>query len=475
MLTDVHRNNLQVQPLSPASTPPFFGSLIETVFLTLTGFLLGYWLLPEAPLFATQGFTWLIVGPFLSGLRYGFFHASFSIFLSLSIIISAYFYPLPWATEGSISTICLTLFWIGFISSGFKYYWEQKTIQLNAKSKYLDQQLTEITKAHSLTKISHDRLQELVVSQVSLRDTILEVRKQILNLGFNKENDYLKHVSSAILRVLSEYGDIQMASLHEVNSRQHINARAIDHIGKHKIRIDPKDPLLLEAIETRKTVSLKTQLLADKKYQGSLILAIPLADSSRKIWGIIAVYQIPFRSYHPDNLTLISTLSGYIGDLIGKQVYSSSTVIKNTELHAFILQIQRCILDLSSYNIPSSILSLEFKDNKHYKILEGLLLQRKRGLDQSWSSINRHGSPVLCFLMPLTSILELEPYKSDILKSIQEHYNFSSFQAAGILVHQTPLSPDDSVADVIDHLAEQLQIKMSEAMSPAERGFYVSD
>ena len=284
MIANSSKNNLlqelQASFFNHSSRSDSFSAFIETISLTGIGFLLGYWFLPESSLFAVPGFTWLVIGPLLSGLRYGFLYALISVALSITILLIARFYQLPWVNTGSISTIGLVLLWMGFITSGFRSYWERQVNKLTATSQYLNIQLSEITKAHSLTKISHDRLQELVVSQISLRDTILEVRKQIIDADVNLSKGYLGDVSPIILRVLSDYGDIQLASLHQVDENQVINSTAVDHIGNRKVLIDSTDPLLQEALETRKTVSLKRQLLADSKYTGTLILAIPLADST---------------------------------------------------------------------------------------------------------------------------------------------------------------------------------------------------
>lgn len=460
---------IQEKILDIFSSPSFSTSLLETVILTVTGFLLGYWFLPEASLFAISGFTWLIIGPLLTGLRYGFFFALISVVLSLCIIIIGRLYQLPWALTGSIPTICLMLLWVGFVAGGFRGYWQQKITKLTTTVKYLDQQLSEITKAHSLTKVSHDRLQELVVSQISLRDTILDVQRQILEVEV--KNSRLRGLASIILNVLSDYGDIQMATLHEVKKNKYINPEAAGSIGNRKIVINPEDILLIEALEVKKTVSLKRKLSSDSKYKGALVLAIPLADSTGRVWGIVAVHQMPFRSYKPDNLKLISTLAGYIGDLLGRKFYSLLPAIKDAGLHAFLLQVQRCILDISSYNIPSAIISFEFNNKQYYEVISALLVERKRGLDQSWLTKNRDDNHVYFLLLPLTSESELEIYKTQILQLFEDRCSINSFLAADINFYQQMLLSNQSAIDVLDHLADKVNVDLS-GIDSAGRSIY---
>ncbi|MCK5889480.1 MAG: hypothetical protein KAG19_06010 [Methylococcales bacterium] len=464
-------HNVQTKIKEHLSGTHVLSAVVETIVLTGAGFLLGYWFLPDAPLFSIPGFTWLIVGPLFAGLHYGFFYALLSVVLSVAILLVGSFYQQSWAT-GSIATIGVVLLWVGFIVGGFRGYWRRQINKLTLVSEYLDKQLSEITKVHSLTKISHDHLQELVISKVSLRDTVLEVRRLILSVDIDVTNGNLRDVAPIILRVLSDYGDIRLASVHEVSKNKYINKVASDSIGNRDILIDPKDPLLMEAINTQKTVSLKQQMVADNKYEGALILAIPLADSVGKIWGIVAVHQMPFRSYQPGNIALISTLAGYIGDILGRKVYFKQSSINDVALHSFLLQVQRCIIDTSSYGSESVVLGFEFKNKRNHESIRTLLLDRKRGLDQSWRTTNRRGNQVLFLLLPLTTSAELETYKEHIVTMLQNEYSYTSFREAEVAFHQKILSFNQGAADVIDEISHKLHVDMGWAKNSAERGIY---
>lgn len=438
----------------------FLSSLVETAALTGLGFLLGYWFLPEKIFFATPGFTWLMIGPLLVALRYGFFYTLLSILFSVIIILIAQSSEVSWAMNGSVSSLALMLLWVGFIAGSFRSYWGRQEAKLEATTKYLDKQLIEITNAYSLTKISHDRLQEMVVSKVSLRDTVLDVRRQILNGDISIRNGDLTSVAPIILRALSDYGDIQLASLHHVKQNKVIDPTVVGSVGKHKTSINADDVLLQKAIETKKTVSLKGQLGEDTPYQGGLVLAVPLTDSTGIIWGIIAVHQMPFRSYRPENLKLISTLAGYVGDLIGRKNYALGGTVDDTELHLFLLQVQRCIQDISSHDISSAVIGFEFTNKKHYKTVSSLLLYRKRGLDQSWMTVNQRNNKVLWLLLPLTSESELEAYKAHILKLLKDRLAFKNFQDAGISFHQRMLFPYQGAVDAMESVAKELHVDM---------------
>jgi hypothetical protein len=453
----------------------FFSALIETAMLTGLGFLLGYWFSSDNIFFAIPGFTWLVIGPLLVALRYGFFFTLISIFFTIIILWIAQAYHLSWAVNGSISSLSMMLLWVGFIAGSFRSYWGRQESKLEATVNYLDKQLIEMTNAYSLTKISHDRLQEMVVSRVSLRDTVLDVRRQILNVDVSIRNGNLTDVAPIVLRALEDYGDIQLASLHHVKKNKVIDSTVVGAIGKHKVSIKSNDALLQKAIESKKTVSLKGQLGEDSPYQGSLVLAVPLVDSTGKIWGIVAVHQMPFRSYRPENLKLIATLAGYVGDLIGRKNYSLGVNVHDTELHLFLIQVQRCIQDISSYGLPSAIIGFEFKNKEHYKTVSALLLHRKRGLDQSWMTRNRHDNKVLWLLLPLTAETELEAYKVQILTLLRDRFAFKNFQDAGISFHQRMLFPYQGAADALESVAQKLEVDMGWSKGSAIKDIYVYD
>ena len=455
------------------SSTSFLSAWVETTVLTALGFLLGSWFLSDNLFFAVPGFTWLMIGPLLVALRYGFFYTLVSILLTIISLFIAQSYQMPWAVNGSISSLALMLLWVGFIAGSFRSYWGRQESKLKATTAYLDKQLIEITNAYSLTKISHDRLQEMVVSRVSLRDTVLDVRRQILNVDLSIRNGDLSEVASVVLGALSDYGDIQLASLHHVKQNKRIDPTVVGSIGKHNVSIKVDDVLLQKAIESKKTVSLKGQLDEDNVYKGALVLAVPLVDSTGTIWGIVAVHQMPFRSYRPENLKLISTLAGYVGDLIGRKNYSLGVTVNDTELHLFLIQVQRCIQDISNHDIASAMIGFEFTNDKHYQTVSALLLYRKRGLDQSWVTTNQRDNQVLWLLLPLTAEPELEMYKVQILELLKDRLAFKNFQDAGISFHQRMLFPYQGATDAMEALAKELHIDMGWRKGSAVKDIYV--
>ena len=413
----------------------------ESLLLTLLGIALGYWLAPTFPFFTKNGLTWLMFGPLLSGLRYGFIYALTSVLLVLGVLLLAQDYQLPWA-QGSISTLGISLLLIAFVTGEFRNYWHRRIKTLHAAVRYMDERINELSTAFNIIKHSHDSLEQLVVSQESLRNSIISVQKQIMMTNLHEGT--LAEVGAVILRQFSDYGNIQEASLFEISENAEYKPEQVAFIG-NQVEIDMSDPLLNEAIKTAKTVSLKQEFITSSSH--SLLLAVPIVDAFGKIWGVVAVNKMPFRDFRTDNIKLISILSGYIGDLLGKRAHSSSDGDEDVQI--FMLQIDRCIKDISEYKLPSAIVILEFKHDQYYSAMSAYILERKRGLDQSLVITYKNGNKLLFLLMPLTSAGDSEGRTLQMEQYFRETFAINNFRKSGISYLHWELSATDTAAEVM--------------------------
>jgi len=413
----------------------------ESLSLTLLGIALGYWFAPTFPFFTKNGLTWLMFGPLLTGLRYGFVYALTSALLVLGILLLAQDYQLPWA-QGSISTLGISLLLIAFATGEFRNYWHRRIKTLHAAVRYMDERLNELSTAFNIIKYSHDDLEQLVVSQESLRNSIISVRKQIMMSNLHEGT--LAEVGAVILRQLSDYGNIQEACLFEISGNTEYNPEPVAFIG-NRVEIKMSDPLLNEAIKTAKTVSLKQEFITSSAH--SLLLAVPIVDAFGEIWGVVAVNKMPFRDFRTDNIKLISILSGYIGDLLGKRAHSISN--RDEDVQIFMLQIERCIKDIAEYKLPSAIVILEFKHDQYYSAMSTYILERKRGLDQSLAITYKNGNKLLFLLMPLTSAKDSESRTLQMEQYFKETFEITNFSKSGISYLHQELSATDKVAELM--------------------------
>ncbi len=434
--------SLFVEPKKPIA-------IIETLVLAVFGIALGYWFMPEAPFFSAQGFSWLMFGPLLSGLRYGFAYALNSVILLVVIAIIAQQNQLTWA-QGSTTTLFLGLLFIAIVAGEFRDYWHRRLRRLNAVACYLDERITELSRAFNMLKHSHDRLEKLISSRTSLRDSLLSIRRQIMLS--HTDNEGLSGLGLLILRSLADFGSLQGASLHAIDPEtKQINTHAIASIGT-EISLNVRNLLIQKALAELKTVSLKLDLIA--QHDEELLLVIPLIDVYGKIWGLIAVNKMPFRAFREDNIQLLAVLSGYIGDLLGIKL-QAKLHLGDENLLYFYVQVLRCLRDVVNFNIPSSILGMEFQDGQYREKLTQLVSRHHRDLDRLLLLQNKLGNQIALFVFPLTNWQGLESYYENLNAILRKEFNTD---ALGIKYYKLCLAAEMNIDAELELLAQGLDL-----------------
>jgi hypothetical protein len=430
----------------------FATAAIETIVISSLAVLFGYWFSSDSSVIAAQQITWLVIGPLLSGLRYGFAYALSSAFIIIGLLFVR-FHQLPGAND-SLLTVCLALLMTAFVAGEFNHYWRRKLKKLEASVRYLDQRLAQADNTSKILEQSHQRLEQSVASQSSLRDCILAMREQISST--DSDNDHLSKLGPIILRFLSDHADIQEASLYAIDNDNCLNPKAICTLG-NPVSLDITNPLVTEAIAGRKTVTIKKQIIDEQGYCGSTLLAIPLVDVFGNLWAIINVHKIPFRSYTPENIKMIAVLASYIGDELGQKMLSDFSETEDQYLRRFLVEVQRCIQNKADEALPSAIISIEFKDQNNFDSLKTLFLENNRSLDLSWEGLNQRQNKVLFLLLPFTSNDTVKAYKSSCEYLLKERFSIPNFQAAGIYFHHHDLQAMDKASDVVFGMTTQIK------------------
>lgn len=435
-------------------------AIIETVVLTFLGVGLGYLFMPDAPYFASQGFSWLMLGPSLSGLRYGFTYSLNSLILLVLLAYIGHYYQYPWA-QGSPFGLGLSLVFVAVIAGEFRNYWHRRIKRLNAVAVYLDERVNELSHAFNVLKHSHDRLEQMIASRISLRDSILNVRRQILLSHTIKED--LNGLGLLILRSLADLGSLQGASLYAAqNEGKSISEQAVAYIGS-PIPLNPQNPLLLTASSTHKSVSLKLNLISQKERE--LLLVIPLVDVNDKLFGVIAVNKMPFRAFREDNIQLLSILGGYIGDLLGAKLKPKEYIADENLLY-FYIQSMRCMQDVLNFNLAASLLAIEFKNSVYLERLLALISFRQRGLDQQLIVTNQSGNTVILLILPLTDHRGIEGYFLRLKTNFKTEFGIVDFEELGIHYHTQVLTADKTLEQSMQEIADKMKINNIFSIKP---------
>lgn len=393
-------------------------AVVETLFLTVLGFLLGYGLMRDQPYFAVQGFSWLILGPLLSGLRYGFGYALSSVIMVFVGGVIAQKLEYTWAA-GTGTHLYLGLLFIAIAAGEFRNYWYRRLKRLNAVAHYLDERMTEVTRAFNMLKHSHDRLEQLMASRTSLRDSLLSIRRQIL---LSAPDPAGKGLGLLILKSLAEFGSLQGASLHAIDPKtQQVNANPMAMIGT-KVALNINDSLIQKMLSERQTVSLKLDLMIQQDEE--LLLAIPLIDVYGKMWGLVAVNKMPFRAFTEDNIQLLAILSGYVGDLVRIRMQSAHHV-GNEDMLYFYVQVHRCMQDVIRHNIPACLIGIVCQDLQYNEPFMQIVARQQRDLEQLVVMKNQQGQQVVLCVFPLTNSEGIEKYCAKFKQVLSQEFNIA--------------------------------------------------
>lgn len=445
--------------ISKQTTQQPYVAITETIVLSLLGVLFGFLFARDFAFFSPPGFTWLLVGPFLSGLYYGFGYAlNSSLFLIASMLYAIYYHPSPDWNFDTLFPIALALLMTSLIAGEFRNYWNRQISKLQVSFNYVDHRLEEVTNAFNMLKISHERLAQQAASRSTLRDSILSVRTHIIKA--KKADADLVALSSLILKIFSDYGSIQQAGMYVLNDSGDINTEAIAFFGGY-FEITPQDTVLQKTLLTLKTTTLKPELVTKEKYSNLLLLAIPIRDVCGHIWGIVLVNKMPFRAFRPDNIRLLSILGEHIADLIGMSQFKTHTVAKDADFQYFLWQVKRCINDIHNFGIISCLVGVQLQDKKSADGLKNLIMGRQRGLDNAWAVKNVAGNECILVLLPLTDIEGADGYKARLEQMVKENYGYADLDEASIKFYKKDLLGCDNLQELMSDIFQMLAIEQS--------------
>jgi hypothetical protein len=443
------------QPVKPTAftshQPSKVMAALETLLLTLVLPCIGLHLYAD-PFFLNGGFPWLILIPVLVGLRYGFAY-SFASALGITLSIG-----LAWRLDiigiTSFPTeLILGFLTIALLTGEFRDMWARRYNHLKAAYNYQKIRMDEFTRVYHLLKISHSRLeQQLKGSQVSLRTALFQFHQQMVAFK-PKEGEPLWGIGQQILQLLSEHGWLRMAALYQVDKNHQITFPAIACLGNPS-PVSHNNHLLTETLAQSKATSIH---LNEHTSHDEVLAVIPLIDITGRIWGIVTVNDMPFNLFQNSNLKLLSTLGGYIGDLL--MGWAESNGEQGAAAHKFKRQLYRSLVELRHNGVPATTVVIS-SSRKQEALIEWIMTQR-RCTDHIWLRHNLSGQPVLLMLLPFTDATETEHFMQRLEFAIKDKYH-SSFSEIEIEVQRYPLSAINNVTDLLIQIESKHQIVKEE-------------
>ena len=238
-----------------------WGGWFETIALTAIMIVASFVTQQQDPFRLGGGFPWLVLGPLLAGLRYGFVYGFVSALLILVVLgvainlqwQAASGFPLPWGIGVVV---------VAMVAGEFRDMWGRRLHRLEGAFQYRAERLEEFTRNYQLLRLSHDRLEQTVAnSGLSLREGIM----------------HLQSTLGAIMGITADRID---------------TARILARVGED-FTIDDNDPVLRTALESGElaAVNIITENAANLS---PLLAAVPVTDSTGEVHAMLLVRSMPF-------------------------------------------------------------------------------------------------------------------------------------------------------------------------------------
>ena len=213
---------------------------LEVVVITLCALALGFFFQHENPFQFGGEFPWIWLAPVLVALRYGVMPGVGS---SVLLIVAWLFLSRHLPDYGNFPE----QFFLGglilvMLCGEFSTAWQTRLRRAEETNHYLDERLSRITLRHLLLRLSHDRMeQEILTKPVTLRDALIGLRKLTA-----VQSDSQMPASQPLLQLLTQYCQLESAAIFTLSADGgYVRTIAIGSPPDLPVN----DPLLLHALE----------------------------------------------------------------------------------------------------------------------------------------------------------------------------------------------------------------------------------
>ena len=404
----------------------------EVTLLPLAGLALAIWLFPATP-FTASAYPWLWLIPLLLGLRYGLAPA---VLATLVLAVGGIAARLLGISGESAPLIQLAGGALAASSAGqFGSRWRERLKAAHARTDYTEQRLESLTRAFFITRLSHDRLEEALISQpVTLRGALEALR----GLSAETHAGVSAVGANALLQLLAQYCRFETAALH-LNRNGRLDDEPIAAVGWRSPLVR-SDPLLAYALEHEQGAYHGADQLTELERGGCYRAVCPVSDSAGENLGVLVVRDLPLLALTEENLSSAAAMLQYFAD--GSWAAAQSAELRRSLPYcpdAFaheLIKLQR--LHVRS-GVRSTLVALRARtDATETSVLDALHTAR-RGLDLYWREPFGPLVPGLLVLLPLAGPATTRGFLDRIDSVLRAHGVDSGLEAAGFSIVQVAL------------------------------------
>ncbi|HHJ40211.1 MAG: hypothetical protein AXA67_07085 [Methylothermaceae bacteria B42] len=426
---------------------------LETLAIPVLAMALQLWMAPKS-LFSASEFPWVWLAPVLIALRYGLMPgigAAWVLVLGFFVLSKYQIIDTPMPSQQFLGGIILVL-----LCGQFSDLWRRRLDKQQIALEYNEQRLTALTRDFYVTRISHDILEQNLITQpATLRNAFEELRKLI-----EKDNASLTgEAAKNLLILLSHYNRLESAALFPVVHDRPLNHPSATLGLAFELNVD--DPLVTAAIEKRTDAFYAVSQIISEKVSDYLAV-IPIESYTGKLYGLLVVADMPFLALNEENLLMTKAILQYFADELS--IYEESVPLRKHFPQcppAFGKELLKLSRLKRLIDIDSSLIAITIPPgHKQAAILEALE-KTKRGLDLHWIHSPDSQTVILLKLMPLTSTIGAEGFLHRFAEMLLERFQATASEL-NLRLDSRLLPPED----LVDWLDEYIGYTHSYPLRP---------
>lgn len=418
----------------------------EALALPLLALVLGAWASPSDPLFARAEFPWPWLAPLLIALRYGPLWGM----SSAGVLLAGWF-----GLEGLHGTHLLPkLYFLGglittMLAGEFASVWLLRLRRAEATQEYLDRRLDALTRTHYLLRLSHESLeQDLLSRPVSMRDALVGLRELVA--GMETRPDEPLPAADKLLKLAVQFCQIERAALVPLGADGPDAARAV-FLGA-PFEIIPADPLLRHALD-ESLLSHVASRAAERREESRYLIVAPVRDTSRHVHALLLVETLPFLALQEETLQMLNLMLGYYADSLAQSPLVAPLHARWPDCPSgFALELQRLHRMQREAGVPSTLVALVFPREGLPAGLPASLQRQQRSLDVSWLLQDAATPRALLTILPLATGAAVEGYLARIERWTGTQYG-RDLAALGIRSQALPFGgadPAGMIANIME-------------------------
>jgi len=429
------RGLLTLRRIAPRLSGPWIW--VETVAVTAIAIGLGRWFAPGDPLLVHEEFPWVWFAAILIALRYGVLAG----LASSALIVAAWYGLMPDGRE------IPRLFFLGgfllvMVSGEFSGLWRTRLRRMQEMNGFLEDRIERVTKRLYLMQLSHERLeQDLLSRATTLRDALFDLRRRLL-AQFDSSR---LPGGAALLEFLSQACQLEVCALYArvEGADGRVRYERVAALGDAPpLAMD--DALLAYTEEHDELAHVQTDALSQELPTEHLVVA-PVDTGERQRMGVLVVTRMPFFALNEDTLQLLAVLLATYADTVAIASHSLPLLERYPDCPLdFAVELIKLMRLQRDYRIQTHMVVMVFGDHPLWNDAFDHVMRLRRAPDVIWTRTVGNRT-LLVNLLPVSNRATVEGYLMRMNGTLEESFG-GDFEQLGIRTGSVALTGTDPVA-----------------------------